>query len=153
MSRSSLLLIEMSPHVAGITELFFQGRGFEVHPASSGPEALAIAARTDLDTVIIHHAPGLVDGFELASRIVAMSSRNPKVIITVGSDDPGELARRMPPWVDAIVPRPYHPRALADAMRAISRRRSAEIAAAAAPEPDLSNLPVPTSAFESTLPQ
>lgn len=125
MSRSSLLLIELNPHIAGITELFFQGRGFHVHSASSGAEALAIAAYTELDTVIIHHAPELLDGFELAARVIAMAARNPKVIVTVGSDDPGELARRMPPWVDAIVPRPFHPKSLADAMRAVSRRPSA----------------------------
>src|SRR5262245_42768161 len=124
MSRSTLLLIELSPHIAGLTELFFQGRGYEVYSASSAPEALALAARTELDTVIIHHAEGLLDAFELASRLVAMSARNPKVIVTAGSDDPGELARNLPPWVDALVPRPYHPRALAEAMRAIARRRS-----------------------------
>lgn len=149
MPRSTLLLMELNPHIAGIAELFFQGRGYEVYAASSAPEALAYAAHADVQAVVLHHVPGLIDAFELAGRLVAMSSSNPIVIVTVGSDDPAEVAANLPPWVDAVVPRPYHPRAICEAMRAISRRRSSEIAAVAAPPgADLS-----TSAVESTLPQ
>lgn len=91
--RPVVLVVDQDDHNCELTSAFLSGRGYEILTAHSGQEALAVAQQRTLDLALLEARMPEMDGFEIASRLKALSEDEylPVVFVTAMTDDESRL--------------------------------------------------------------
>lgn len=100
--------------------------GFDVMAASTGAEALALAAASSFDLILLDVMMPDVDGPETLARLRAQpeTQKTPVVFLTAKAM-PDEVARLERLGAAAVVTKPFEPAAMAAILRAaVARHRS-----------------------------
>ena len=108
----TLLVVDDDPAALAVAARILRHDGYEVLEASSGEEAMAVAAeRPPIDLLVTDYHMEGIDGDELADRL---RRRHPelKVLIVSGSWPAGD--DRFP-----VLQKPYHAQQLLDAVRGL----------------------------------
>jgi DNA-binding response OmpR family regulator len=123
-----LLVVEDSNRVAAALCSVLSRHGFDVHRVSTGEQALAAAAETDV--VLLDLGLPDIDGFEVAGRLRRCSDV-PIIMVTARSDVADRL-RGLSIGADDYLTKPYDLRELVARIHAVTRR-----AGGSAPRPTL----------------
>jgi CheY-like chemotaxis protein/nitrogen-specific signal transduction histidine kinase len=101
---------------------------FAVLEASTGTEALRIAAENLPDLVLLDVNLPDINGFEVCRRLKsqAVTARIPVVHLTASYQNPGDMARGLDSGADSYLMEPVEPEVLIAAVHAILRARRAE---------------------------
>ena len=93
--REIALLGRVAPQVAaGLRAAALRGEGHEVRVAHDGPSALTIAANLQPEVAFLDLDLPVMDGYEIAQRLVALSgSRPPRLVAVTGLAHASEVAR------------------------------------------------------------
>jgi DNA-binding response OmpR family regulator len=118
--RRRILLIDDDAQVREVVAQYLQLEGYEVVQAANGLEALKQAQDHPPDLVILDlMLPGM-DGFEVASRLRAMSAV-PILMLTGRADEADKLAG-FGVGADDYITKPFRPRELVMRVQAMMRR-------------------------------
>jgi two-component system cell cycle sensor histidine kinase/response regulator CckA len=106
-----------------------RNEGFEVFEATTGAEALALAARTPLDAVVLDvHLPD-IDGYEVCRRLKAASAvMLPVLHLSSTSTSDAARARGLDAGADGYLTHPFDPNVLRAAVSALVRLKRQETA-------------------------
>lgn len=117
MPLSRLLLVDDEPNVLRALRRSLRGRGFEIHTAADGAEALALLQRIPMDAIVCDmRMPGL-SGAEVLKASIALAPNAVRVLLTGYSDiastvkavNEGEIFRYLAkPWDDAFLLQVLH---------------------------------------------
>ncbi|MCG8568474.1 MAG: response regulator [Desulfobacterales bacterium] len=77
-----ILVVDDEEGILDVTEGYFQRKGFEVHTAGNGVEALDIIRRVKIDCIFTDINMPVMDGLELAEKIRTMDNTLPVVVMT-----------------------------------------------------------------------
>ncbi|MGA0605145.1 response regulator [Phenylobacterium sp. VNQ135] len=98
------------------------GAGHEPHWAATGAEALAEAAASTFDALILDIGLPDIDGFEILARIRRSGSDLPIVVLTARDAVPDRIAG-LDMGADDYVLKPFEPEELVARVRAVVRRK------------------------------
>jgi len=95
---SRVLVVDDEPHLRELLVDALSGEGMQVHAASSGKEAIELAARQKPDLVVADLCLGDCTGLEVIDRLRALAGDIPAVVITGQADARAlaEASRRRP---------------------------------------------------------
>lgn len=77
-----ILVVDDEEGILDVTEGYFQRKGYEVHTAGNGAEALEVLNRIDIGCVFTDINMPVMDGLELAEKIRIKESTLPVVVMT-----------------------------------------------------------------------
>ncbi len=77
-----ILVVDDEEGILDVTEGYFQRKGYEVHTAGNGVEALEILSRVKIGCIFTDINMPIMDGLELAERIRQLDSTLPVVVMT-----------------------------------------------------------------------
>lgn len=123
--RSALLLVEPDPQAAGSIDLYLRARGHEVLHAAHPAAAVRKAAQRLPRAIVAAHIPDVIDAVDLVPRLRQLV---PEAVIVVTALGPTPHSHF--PGADAVVARPCHPQAIAEAIRQTRRARDSVAPAA-----------------------
>lgn len=86
MSTGKVLIVDDELEVRQILQEFLAHKGYEVHAAASGPEALNALDTFKPDVVLLDVAMPEMDGVETLKRIVALQPTLPIIMVTANAD-------------------------------------------------------------------
>nr|WP_315383047.1 response regulator [uncultured Sphingomonas sp.] len=111
---STVLIVDDEDYIRILAASLLKKEGFQVLEASDTSEALALAARHDIDVLLTDlHMPGSLDGLQLAAEIRAT---DPLVHVIISSgDDPSVL--KDDEMGAVFLAKPYRPHQLTRAVR------------------------------------
>ncbi|WP_294258202.1 response regulator [uncultured Sphingomonas sp.] len=111
---STILIVDDEDYIRILAASLLKEEGFHVLEASDTSEALALAARHDIDVLLTDlHMPGSLDGLQLAAEIRAT---DPLVHVIISSgDDPSVL--KDDEMGAVFLAKPYRPHQLTRAVR------------------------------------
>ena len=114
----TLAVLCVDDHASGlaIRKAVLESFGYSVHTATSGVEALEIAARTTLDAIVLDYRMPEMNGLELAR---ALRLRLPAVPLIVLSGYAGRLPNEFTSMAAALVTKGSHPSALREALEKV----------------------------------
>lgn len=126
------LVVDDEPDTAHSTAELFILHGFRATAATSGAEAVRIAAAEPLDAVLLDLSMPGVDGFEAARRIRAGAQGREPLLVAVTALESAEVrAQAEAAGFDLHLTKPVPPAMLAATARALVGMRRAELRAAA----------------------
>src|SRR3954470_16098954 len=126
---SSALVVDDDPTVGDVVTAYLVRAGFEVHRASDGAAALALAARATPDVVVLDLMLPGIGGLDVCRSLRRDHPRVPVVMLTaLGEEEDRILGLEV--GADDYVTKPFSPRELVLRVQAILRR-------AATPDTDL----------------
>ena len=97
---------------------YLAGSGYEVLPAATGQQALALAAEWTPDVVVLDLGLPDIDGWEVARQLkAAPPTANTPIIALTGADLPHERVSAMRAGCDRHMSKPCEPAALIDMIR------------------------------------
>ena len=107
-SQPTVLIVEDETLISHLVADWLNDRGFAVHEAASGDEALAYIDRGGAVDVMFTdvNLPGTLNGAELAQRVRAMRPELP-IVYASGRFTSDQIAPLVPRSV--FVPKPYNP--------------------------------------------
>src|SRR4051794_3164423 len=118
---SSALVVDDDATVGDVVSAYLVRAGFEVHRAADGAAALALAARTTPDVVVLDLMLPGVGGLEVCRRLRRDHPRLPVVMLTaLGEEEDRILGLEV--GADDYVTKPFSPRELVLRVQAILRR-------------------------------
>jgi len=117
----SVLVVEDTPEVAIVIEQVLSNENFEVSVVGTGEEALAAAAASDPDVVILDISLPGIDGNEVCRRLRESSSDAYVIMLTAREDEADRLIG-LAVGADDYVTKPFSPRELVARVRAMLRR-------------------------------
>jgi DNA-binding response OmpR family regulator len=120
-----VLIVDDDPKIRELLRLYVEREGHRVAFAADGPQALAMAARTRPDLILLDVMLPGVDGFEVSRRI-RDSSDVPILLLTARSGE-GDKVIGLDMGADDYVVKPFSPRELMARVRALLRRRRPEV--------------------------
>lgn len=108
-----VLVVDDNPTNLKLLGYLLQARGFEVHTAENGPDALAAAARLEPAIALVDiQLPGM-SGLEVTQRLKAdPATQKMLVIIVTASAMQGDEQRALASGCDAYVTKPINTRTL-----------------------------------------
>lgn len=86
MSTGKVLIVDDELEVRQILQEFLAHKGYEVHAAESGPEALNALDTFKPDVVLLDVSMPEMDGVETLKRIVALQPTLPIIMVTANAD-------------------------------------------------------------------
>ena len=126
--RRRVMIVEDEVSVRELVAQYLELEGFELMQASTGSDALKLAAEHSPDLVILDlNLPG-IDGFEVARRLRATSAI-PILMLTGRTEEADKLAG-FEVGADDYLTKPFRPRELVLRVQAIMRRLAATSAPA-----------------------
>jgi CheY-like chemotaxis protein len=119
----TILLVEDDAQVLSLLERALQRRGYTVHAARGGPEALGVfrMAEERIDVLVTDVVMPRMRGTELARRLREDRPGLPVLFITGYTDDP-ELRTGLLEAGQAILEKPFRPREVSRAVRELLER-------------------------------
>lgn len=121
---TSVLIVDDEPHLLDALTVNLQARGYLVHRASTGVEALRIAGDTDPEAVILDLGLPDCDGVDVV-RGLREWSRTPIIILSARETEPDKVAA-LDAGADDYVTKPFGMAELLARLRAAVRRASPE---------------------------
>ena len=122
-ARQRLLLVEDGQSLADMLSEYLHSVGFAVAHVANAHNGLAVAARGDIDAVLLDVMLPDLDGFEVCRRIRAQSDV-PILMLTARGDELDRIIG-LELGADDYLPKPFNPRELLARLRAILRRAGA----------------------------
>ncbi len=116
----TLLVIDDDNRLRELVAEYLGGRGFRVLTAADGPAGLEIAARGEVELVILDVMMPGMDGFEVC-RELRRRSAVPVVMLTARGDDTDRIVG-LELGADDYLPKPFNPRELLARVQAVLRR-------------------------------
>jgi DNA-binding response OmpR family regulator len=118
---ATVLIVDDDPKIRELLRLYVEREGHRAAFAADGPEALAVAAQSNPDLVLLDvMLPGL-DGFEVCRQLRELSDV-PVVLLTARSGDSDKVVG-LDIGADDYVVKPFSPRELMARVRVQLRRR------------------------------
>ncbi len=114
---SRVLLVDDEPNVLRALRRSLRGRGFEIHTAADGAEALALLARTPMDAIVCDMRMPGPSGAEVLKASIRLAPGAVRILLTGYSDiastvkavNEGEIFRYLAkPWDDAFLLQVLH---------------------------------------------
>ena len=103
--KKTILLVDDDPSVREMVGRVLVGEGYLVLPAANGPEALRIAASTNIDLVLLDlNMPGL-SGWDTFERL---TSRDPLLAVIIITARQQQLFMAVNAGVGALLEKPLH---------------------------------------------
>jgi DNA-binding response OmpR family regulator len=130
----TLLIVEDETHILGPLQDFFRAEGYTVVTAQDGEQALAQAATTPPDCVVLDVMLPKLDGIEVCRRLRAERPSLPIILLTA-RDSEGDRILGLDSGADDYVTKPFGMLELHARVRAQLRRMRRVKAAQAAPPP------------------
>jgi two-component system, OmpR family, response regulator ResD len=123
--RGSVLVVDDEPMIAEVVARYLERAGYETSIAADGPSAVAAAASSRPDLVVLDiMLPGL-DGLEVMRRLQAdAEDRIPVILLTAKGEESDRLVG-LRQGADDYVVKPFSPRELVARVDAVMRRTSA----------------------------
>ena len=120
MSTGKVLIVDDELEVRQILQEFLAHKGYEVHAAESGPEALNALDIFKPDVVLLDVSMPEMDGVETLSRLRedARTATIPVIFLTAKAL-PSEIERLRRLGALDVVVKPFNPMTLADELRTI----------------------------------
>jgi two-component system KDP operon response regulator KdpE len=122
--RPRVLVVDDEQQILRALRVILREAGFEVLPASTGEEALDVAALQRPDAAIVDVLLPDIDGVELARRLREWSDMPLIVLSAVGEED--AKVRALAAGADDYVTKPFGPRELVARLQANLRRIAPE---------------------------
>jgi serine phosphatase RsbU (regulator of sigma subunit) len=102
--RQRIVLIDDNATDVAVTRRFLERRGYDVVPATSGEEGLALAAQVLPDAIVVDYRMPVMDGFEVTRRLKA----DPQlctipVLLLTGADSPQYVVEGLGAGADDFV--------------------------------------------------
>jgi DNA-binding response OmpR family regulator len=121
---SSALVVDDDPTVGDVVGAYLERAGFTVHRAADGAGALALAATTTPDVVVLDLMLPGIGGLEVCRRLRRDQPLVPVVMLTaLGEEEDRILGLEV--GADDYVSKPFSPRELVLRVQAVVRRASA----------------------------
>jgi CheY-like chemotaxis protein len=111
-SRHRILLVDDNTDAAELLTDLLRGIGYEVAVAHDGPDALIEAALFDPDIAILDIGLPVMDGYELARRLVGTVARPPFMIALTGYGQENDRARAREAGFHEHMVKPVNPERL-----------------------------------------
>lgn len=125
---SSALVVDDDETVGDVVAAYLQRAGMTVRRASDGIDALAAAAQSPPDIVVLDLMLPGIDGLEVCRRLRRSAPDVPIVMLTaLGEED--DRIRGLEVGADDYVTKPFSPRELVLRVQSVLRRASASVAA------------------------
>lgn len=122
--RRVAVVVEDDDDIRGLLEAVLQSSGFDVHPASTGVEGVALAQGASPDLVTLDLGLPDIDGFEVARRIRHFSDAH--IIMLTARSDEIDTVMGLETGADDYLTKPFSPRELRARVDAVMRRRIRE---------------------------
>jgi len=126
--RRSILVVDDEPTIAEVVARYLERAGYETRTAPDGPSALAAAASSRPDLVILDiMLPGL-DGLEVMRTLQSNGGRVPVILLTARGEESDRIVglRR---GADDYVVKPFSPLELVARVDAVLRRADSDVEA------------------------
>lgn len=124
MTRSSILVAEDDPAIAGALQRALTHEGYTVRNAADGAEALEMLASRPADLVILDVAMPYVDGLEACRRLRQAGNRTPVLMLTARHTI-GDRVEGLDAGADDYLVKPFALDELLARIRALLRRSGA----------------------------
>ena len=116
-----MVVVEDDPHIADLVDLYLRREGYRVLLATDGEKGLEIFKQEDPWIVILDVGlPGTLDGFDVCREIRSRSTV--PVLFLTARDDEVDRILGLELGADDYLVKPFSPRELVGAVRAILRR-------------------------------
>lgn len=135
-AQTIILVVEDEPAIAAAIAQRMQAEGWHAEIATTGPAALATAARIKPDVIVLDVMLPHMNGIEVCRRIQA--SQATPVIMLTARDDEADMLTGLSVGADDYMTKPFSMRELVARIKAILRRVAKISAARAAGKPPLS---------------
>jgi DNA-binding response OmpR family regulator len=130
----TVLVVEDDPTVADVVAAYLRDAGMAVEEAADGVTALAVAARSRPDLVVLDLMLPALSGLEVCRRLREARADLPVVMLTALGDESDRLAG-LETGADDYLVKPFSPRELVLRVQAVLRRAGPAGAAARALAP------------------
>lgn len=132
---SRVLVVDDDPTIAEVVTGYLERAGFAVEHAPDGPQALAFAARTPPDLVVLDLMLPGIDGLEVCRRLRAQAGDLPVVMLTaLGEENDRVLGLEV--GADDYLTKPFSPRELVLRVQSVLRRANGRAPAVPIPSAD-----------------
>ena len=118
---STALVVDDDPTVGTVVEAYLQRAGFEVQRAADGATALAVAARSLPDVVVLDLMLPGIGGLEVCRQLRRDHPRIPVVMLTALGEEADRILG-LEVGADDYVTKPFSPRELVLRVQAVVRR-------------------------------
>ena len=120
-----VLIVDDIPTNVRLLEARLTAEYFEVLTATSGPEALAICARQDVDIVLLDVMMPDMDGFEVCRRLKASSrTHHVPVLMITALDQPSDRVQGLDAGADDFLTKPVDDTQLMARVKSLARLKS-----------------------------
>jgi signal transduction histidine kinase len=121
-SRSKILVVDDEPKAILLLRNLLTPEGYEVIAATSGPEALGLAAQATPDVVLLDVMMPDMDGYEVCSRLrTDPRLANLPILMLTALDDRASLLRGIEAGADDFISKPFDSTELRARLRTITR--------------------------------
>jgi len=120
MRQSTIVVVEDEERIAGAVAARLRAEGFRVEVAGTGPDGVALVARTTPDLVVLDWMLPGFDGIEVCRQIQAQ--RPVPVLFLTARDAEADVLVGLGVGADDYVVKPFSPRELVARVQAILRR-------------------------------
>ncbi len=119
-SARSVLLVDDTPVIRHLAQHVLEEAGYDAHSAEDGAAALGFlrARQVPVDVVVTDLAMPQMDGFTLIRELRKLSPKT-RVVLMTGYVDAVELAERSSERPDLVLPKPFRPPELLDAVSTV----------------------------------
>ena len=131
---SIALVVDDDPTVGTVVEAYLQRAGFEVQRAADGATALAVAARSLPDVVVLDLMLPGIGGLEVCRQLRRDHPRIPVVMLTALGEEADRILG-LEVGADDYVTKPFSPRELVLRVQAVVRRTGEPSTVAPGPAP------------------
>ncbi len=123
-TKSRVLVVEDDPELRRALALNLTARGYQIHTAADGGEALSQAAARLPDVILLDLGLPDLDGMDVL-RAIRGSSRTPIVVLS-GRTSSGDKVDALEAGADDYVTKPFDINELVARLRAVTRRSSTQ---------------------------
>jgi CheY-like chemotaxis protein len=121
-NRRRILLVDDNADAAELLTELLRGVGHEVSVAHDGPQALIESAGFNPDVAVLDIGLPVMDGYELARRLVATLGRRPFMIALTGYGQENDRVRAREAGFDEHIVKPVDPERLIEVIESAALR-------------------------------
>jgi two-component system KDP operon response regulator KdpE len=122
---SCVLIVDDEPQIVRTLAIHLRARGYEVHGATSGAEALCVAEEVTPDTIILDLGLPDMDGVDVVRALRAASAT--PILVLSGRSDSRDKVAALDSGADDYVTKPFGMDELLARLRALHRRTGGHV--------------------------